>query len=103
MDSQNVFPMLYLLLKKDYEVMRLARKKVINKDELWDAADTIEWVLQAVNFRYKDLQGTMVHVPTLLLVLTPWCADWSDCHLQIFSGSRNWTRDSNSGTSLVAW
>ena len=49
--------MLYLLLKKDYEVMRLARKKVINKDELWDAADTIEWVLQAVDFRYKDLQG----------------------------------------------
>lgn len=37
--------------------MRLARKKVINKDELWDAADTIEWVFQAVHFRYKDLQG----------------------------------------------
>ena len=50
--------MIYLLLKKDYEVMRLARKNVINKDELWDAADTIGWVLQAVDFRYKDLQGT---------------------------------------------
>ncbi len=49
--------MLYLLLKKDYEVMRLARTKVIHKDELWDAADTIGWVLQAVDFRYKDLQG----------------------------------------------
>lgn len=54
--------MLYLLLKKDYEVMRLARKKVINKDELWDAADTIEWVLQAVDFRYKDLQGLARHL-----------------------------------------
>ncbi len=54
--------MLYLLLKKDYEVMRLARKKVINKDELWDAADTIEWVLQAVDFRYKDLQGKVLRV-----------------------------------------
>ncbi|TFK85020.1 hypothetical protein K466DRAFT_647032 [Polyporus arcularius HHB13444] len=54
--EKYVFPMLYLLLKKDYEVMRLARTKVINKDELWDAADTIEWVFQAVNFRYKDLQ-----------------------------------------------
>ena len=51
--------LLYLLLKKDYEVMRLARKKVVSKDELWDAADTIEWVLQAVDFRYKDLQGTV--------------------------------------------
>ena len=57
--AQYVFPMLYLLLKKDYEVMRLARKKVVSKDELWDAADTIEWVLQAVDFRYKDLQGTV--------------------------------------------
>ena len=55
--------MLYLLLKKDYEVMRLARKKVINKDELWDAADTIEWVLQAVDFRYKDLQGKVEVLP----------------------------------------
>ncbi|KAI0737618.1 hypothetical protein C8Q80DRAFT_1212220 [Daedaleopsis nitida] len=54
--EKYVFPMLYLLLKKDYEVMRIARKKVINKDELWDAADTIEWVLHAVHFRYKDLQ-----------------------------------------------
>ena len=52
--------MIYLLLKKDYEVMRLARKNVINKDELWDAADTIGWVLQAVDFRYKDLQGTFL-------------------------------------------
>ena len=102
MDSQNVFPMLYLLLKKDYEVMRLARKKVINKDELWDAADTIEWVLQAVNFRYKDLQGTVLHVSRCSLSQHPGVLIRL-CNSQIFSGSRNWTRDSNSETSLVAW
>ena len=52
--------MLYLLLKKDYEVMRIARKNVISEDELWDAADTVQRVLQAVDVRYKHLQGASV-------------------------------------------
>ncbi|TBU26461.1 hypothetical protein BD311DRAFT_779599 [Dichomitus squalens] len=54
--EKYVFPILYLLLKKDYEVMRIARQKVISRVELLDAANTVQWVLQAVEFRYKDLQ-----------------------------------------------
>ncbi|KAI9069959.1 hypothetical protein FKP32DRAFT_1558713, partial [Trametes sanguinea] len=56
--EKYAFPLLYLLLERDFRVMRIAQQKVINKDELWDAADTIHWVLQAVDYRYGDLQGS---------------------------------------------
>ena len=30
---------------------------IIHKDELWDAADTIVWVFDAVVYRHNDLEG----------------------------------------------
>ncbi|PSS05479.1 hypothetical protein PHLCEN_2v3761 [Hermanssonia centrifuga] len=49
------FPLIYLLLKRDIEVFRIARTKVLHKEELLDSADSVLWVLKAVNYRYLDL------------------------------------------------
>ncbi|KAI0353281.1 hypothetical protein OH77DRAFT_1407600 [Trametes cingulata] len=55
--EKYLFPLLYLLLKRDYEIMRLARTVIIHKDELWDSTDTIQWVLRAVTDRQLDLEN----------------------------------------------
>ena len=54
---QHLFPLLWLLLRRDFEIFRLCRNTVIHKDELWDSADTIVWVFDAINQRHDDLQG----------------------------------------------
>ena len=36
----------------------MCRTTVIHKDELWDSADTILWVLDAVTYRQMDLLGS---------------------------------------------
>ena len=35
----------------------MCRTTVIHKDELWDSADTLVWVFDAVDFRHNDLEG----------------------------------------------
>ncbi|CDO69805.1 hypothetical protein BN946_scf184803.g3 [Trametes cinnabarina] len=52
-----LFPLLYLLLKRDYEIMRLSRNIIIHKDELWDSSDTLQWVFRAVDDRYTNLEN----------------------------------------------
>lgn len=52
--------MLYLLLKRDIEIFEVAKTKVLHKDELWDSADSILWVYDAIWQRHKDLKGTTV-------------------------------------------
>ncbi|KAJ7584970.1 hypothetical protein C8J56DRAFT_139201 [Mycena floridula] len=52
-----VMPLLYLLLKRHLDIFRLAQKRNLHADELWDAADTIQWVLKAVNARVEVLQS----------------------------------------------
>ncbi|KAI1783152.1 hypothetical protein LXA43DRAFT_1187180 [Ganoderma leucocontextum] len=55
--EKYLFPILWLLLCRDFEIFRLCRKRVIHKDELWDSADTIHWVLDAVTERHDDLEA----------------------------------------------
>lgn len=50
--------MLYLLLKRDINIVEAAKTKVLHKDELWDSADSILWVYDAIWQRHKDLKGT---------------------------------------------
>ncbi len=52
-----MFPLLSLLLQRDFEIFRVCRTRVIHTDELWDSADTIIYVLDAVRDRYRDLMG----------------------------------------------
>ena len=49
--------LLYLLLRRDFEIFRLARTTVLHKDELWDSANTLEFVFQAVSVRHRDLES----------------------------------------------
>ncbi|KAJ6499432.1 hypothetical protein C8R45DRAFT_115543 [Mycena sanguinolenta] len=53
-----LLPMLYLLLKRDFEIFRICQKKVIHTEELWDAADTINWVISAAEERVDLLKST---------------------------------------------
>ena len=54
---QNVMPLLYLLLKRDFEIFRICCSKDIHPDELWDSADTIVWTFDAIWLRHNDLEG----------------------------------------------
>ncbi|KAI0653783.1 hypothetical protein C8Q70DRAFT_1059002 [Cubamyces menziesii] len=55
--EKHLFPLLFLLLKRDYEIMRFSRTVVLHKDELWDSTDTLKWVLRAVMDRYTNLEN----------------------------------------------
>ncbi|KAI0757703.1 hypothetical protein C8Q80DRAFT_1091665 [Daedaleopsis nitida] len=55
--EKHLFLLLYLLLKRDFEIFRLARTTVLHKDELWDSANTLEWVFRAVSDRHNDLEN----------------------------------------------
>ncbi|OSD01341.1 hypothetical protein PYCCODRAFT_541681 [Trametes coccinea BRFM310] len=55
--EKYLFPLLYLLLKRDFELFRIAQRRILHKDELLDAADTIVWVFDAVDYRHDDLEA----------------------------------------------
>lgn len=45
------------MLKRDLEIFRVCRKVVTHPDELWDSADTIDYVMDAVKLRVRELTG----------------------------------------------
>ncbi|KAJ6475237.1 hypothetical protein C8R47DRAFT_1220710 [Mycena vitilis] len=53
-----LLPLIYLLLKRDFEIFRICQRQVIHPDELWDAADTIGWVVSAARERVDLLEST---------------------------------------------
>ncbi|KAF7366517.1 hypothetical protein MSAN_00909000 [Mycena sanguinolenta] len=55
--DRYVLPVLYLLLERHFEIFRVAQTHTLHADELWDAADTVEWVFDAVNLRVELLQS----------------------------------------------
>ncbi|RPD59323.1 hypothetical protein L226DRAFT_548402 [Lentinus tigrinus ALCF2SS1-7] len=55
--EKHLFILLYLLLERDFEIFRLARSTILHKDELWDSANTLEWVYHAVDDRHRDLEN----------------------------------------------
>ncbi|KAF8486675.1 hypothetical protein JB92DRAFT_3101334 [Gautieria morchelliformis] len=52
-----VLPVLYLLLKRHFEIFRIAKLRILHPDELWDAADTVMWVFKAVVERFNVLES----------------------------------------------
>ncbi|KAJ7628556.1 hypothetical protein FB45DRAFT_40380 [Roridomyces roridus] len=44
-------PVLYLLLQRDFERFRICQKTVLHPDEMWDASDTVGWVVSACEER----------------------------------------------------
>ncbi|KAH9077795.1 hypothetical protein EDB83DRAFT_2548774 [Lactarius deliciosus] len=53
--EKTVFPLIYLLLKRHYEVMRAMRTKVLDSRELWYSVETILYVKDAIQYRVNDL------------------------------------------------
>ncbi|KAI0265555.1 hypothetical protein BC834DRAFT_987866 [Gloeopeniophorella convolvens] len=53
--EKTLFPLLYLLLKHHFEIMRIARKKILHGDELNANANTLSIVIYAMNERIRDL------------------------------------------------
>ncbi|KAJ7461994.1 hypothetical protein FB451DRAFT_1267439 [Mycena latifolia] len=53
-----VMPILYILLERDWEIFRIAQTHVLHPDELWDATETIKYVIEAVEERVETLKST---------------------------------------------
>ena len=68
--EQFLFQMLYLALKRDLQRISLARKYVLSHFELWDAVETILYIVDAAFYRLDDLRGEAVIRPRYRLHLT---------------------------------
>ena len=55
--EQTLFPMLYLLLKKDLQKINLARKHILLDPDFIDSLNRIEWVTGLVQFRVGEMRG----------------------------------------------
>ena len=55
--AQYLFPVLYLLFQRHFEIFRVCQHRVIHPDELEDAYDTVLWVFDAVDDRIDALES----------------------------------------------
>ncbi|KAJ7129233.1 hypothetical protein C8R44DRAFT_776236 [Mycena epipterygia] len=53
-----ILPLIYLLLERDFQIVRACQTKIIHPDELWDAGDTMNWVIVAARERVDLLEST---------------------------------------------
>ncbi|KAF7302096.1 hypothetical protein MIND_00776400 [Mycena indigotica] len=53
-----LMPLLYLLLSRDFQILRACQNKAVHPDELWDSADTINWLELAARDRVTLLEET---------------------------------------------
>ncbi|KAL7277857.1 hypothetical protein ACG7TL_008803 [Trametes sanguinea] len=53
--ERNVFIILYLLLRRHYDIMRVGQKVLLHPEELRDAAASVTVIADAFNFRAQDL------------------------------------------------
>ncbi|KAJ7057168.1 hypothetical protein C8F01DRAFT_1257088 [Mycena amicta] len=56
--ERYVLPVMYLLLKRHFEIFRVCQTHIIHAYELWDALRAMEWVFQPVYARVKLLQSS---------------------------------------------
>ncbi|KAJ6561494.1 hypothetical protein DFH09DRAFT_1160085 [Mycena vulgaris] len=53
-----LLPLIYLLLERDFQILRACQTKLVHPDELWDAADTIGWTVNAARERVELLESS---------------------------------------------
>ncbi|KAI0692702.1 hypothetical protein BC835DRAFT_1416357 [Cytidiella melzeri] len=53
--EKHVLTLLCLMLRRDLELFQMATTARLDSEELWDAADSMVWVHDAVQIRYGDL------------------------------------------------
>jgi hypothetical protein len=62
---QTLFPLLYLLMKRHYEIMRIMRTKILNMRELLEGAQGILYINEAVIYRVQGLTRMSVSPSTV--------------------------------------
>ena len=62
MAIQSAFPLLYLLLERDRDIMKLCLTHVIHIDELYDSRKAICSIIAAIDYRCEDLIGESVRL-----------------------------------------
>ncbi|KAH9953093.1 hypothetical protein BC827DRAFT_1273837 [Russula dissimulans] len=55
--EKTVFPLLYLLMKHHYEIMRIMRTKVLDSREIYDGINSMLYVKDAIAYRVDDLMN----------------------------------------------
>ncbi|KAH9045946.1 hypothetical protein EDB84DRAFT_1633013 [Lactarius hengduanensis] len=55
--EKTIFPILYLLMKRHYEIMRAMRTKVLDSRELWSGVESILSIKDAIRYRMNDLSN----------------------------------------------
>ena len=55
---KTVFPLIYLLVKRHYEIMRVMRTKVLDNRELLYGIESIRYAKDAIQYRMNDLTST---------------------------------------------
>ena len=63
---QHFFPLVRLMLEHHMKVFRIAKTRVLNIMELDDAKDSIEYIMDAVNYRYDDLKSASTGLSLLV-------------------------------------
>ncbi|KAI0061177.1 hypothetical protein BV25DRAFT_1806058 [Artomyces pyxidatus] len=55
--EKTVFPVLYLLMKRHYDIMKIARTKVISSKEMFDSVESMLYVKDVIMDRLRDLKN----------------------------------------------
>jgi hypothetical protein len=63
---QTVFPLLYLLMKRHYAIMRIMRTKILSKRELQEGMQSIMYIHYAAFYRIEDLKRASVLSPAVI-------------------------------------
>jgi hypothetical protein len=78
--AQTVFPLLYLLIKRHFEIMQIMRTKIPHPREIWDSVDSIWRVHDAVSYRVYELSSILSLLSSVIRY-----ADLIDFYRQLFS------------------
>ncbi|KAI0265382.1 hypothetical protein BC834DRAFT_825189 [Gloeopeniophorella convolvens] len=53
--EKTLFPLIYLFMKHHYDIMRVARRTIISKREIWDAIEGMQLIEGAINDRHAEI------------------------------------------------
>jgi len=67
---QTVFPLLYLLMKRHFEITRIMRTKVLDSRELSDARKSMYHVRSAINYRADDLTSKSISLSLVFFMVS---------------------------------
>ncbi|KAH9064500.1 hypothetical protein EDB87DRAFT_1680408 [Lactarius vividus] len=58
--EKTVFPLIYLLMQRHYEIMRIMRTKLLNAREIRDCVYSLLYVKDAIRYRVNDLTNIFI-------------------------------------------